>query len=416
MNIKLLHLYYDIMNLYGDYGNCVILKKHLEDQGFTVTLDKKTIGDSINFDDYSFIFIGSGTERNLDKVMDDLKRYGDGLKKYIDDKKILLATGNSFEMFGSKIDEKSGLNLFDFEVKRDKDRTTSDVSSVLNYSVDEVELKNGDAQIAETVKIPYSLSNSVEWKYNNELKVYERYTKGKPELDFDTEEQVTAKNIIIESAIFDSVKVRLTSKKILRSEASNRFEKGLDPKRTYMAILRSCHLLEKYADATIVGGMVEYNKLDMSDKEIKVSIDKINSVLGIIISKEEILDIFRRLAFNAVENNGIINFQLQTAQNITVAGLLINSVIDIQELNHDGYHVSMKAIEGTTEVPLVQGDSYTVNMITENKDIKVYNTPGVELPETGGIGTLIYIVVGLSMVLASTVLSIAFIRSSKKSI
>ena len=127
MNIKLLHLYYDIMNLYGDYGNCVILKKHLEDQGFTVTLDKKTIGDSINFDDYSFIFIGSGTERNLDKVMDDLKRYGDGLKKYIDDKKILLATGNSFEMFGSKIDEKSGLNLFDFEVKRDKDRTTSDV-------------------------------------------------------------------------------------------------------------------------------------------------------------------------------------------------------------------------------------------------------------------------------------------------
>lgn len=113
-------------------------------------------------------------------------------------------------------------------------------------------------------------------------------------------------------------------------------------------------------------------------------------------------------------NAGIINFQLETAQNITVAGLPINSVIDIQEHNHEGYHASMKAIEGATEVPLVQGDSYTVNMITENKDIKVYNTPGVVLPETGGIGTLIYIVVGLSMVLASAVLSIAFIRSSKE--
>ena len=79
-------------------------------------------------------------------------------------------------------------------------RTTSDVSSVLNYSVDEVELKNEDAQIAERVKIPYSLSNSVEWKYNPESKVYERYTKGKPELEFETEEQVTAKNIIIEFA------------------------------------------------------------------------------------------------------------------------------------------------------------------------------------------------------------------------
>ena len=105
----------------------------------------------------------------------------------------------------------------------------------------------------------------------------------------------------------------------------------------------------------------------------------------------------------------------ETAQEIIVAELPINSVIDIKELNHDGYHASIKAIEGTTEVPLVQGDSYTINMITENKDIKVYNTPGVELPETGGIGTLIYIVVGLSMVLASAILSIAFIRSSKVS-
>lgn len=60
------------------------------------------------------------------------------------------------------------------------------------------------------------------------------------------------KNILIESAIFDSVKVRKTSKKILRSEASNRFEKGLDPKRTYLAIERSCSLLEKLADAEIV--------------------------------------------------------------------------------------------------------------------------------------------------------------------
>ena len=52
------------------------------------------------------------------------------------------------------------------------------------------------------------------------------------------------KNIIIESAIFDGVKVRKTSNKILRSEASNRFEKGLDPKRTYMAIERACNYLK----------------------------------------------------------------------------------------------------------------------------------------------------------------------------
>ena len=69
---------------------------------------------------------------------------------------------------------------------------------------------------------------------------------------FDTEIEPTTKNVIIEAAIFDGVKVRLTSKKIVRSEASNRFEKGLDPNRTYMAIERACNLLEKYAGAKIL--------------------------------------------------------------------------------------------------------------------------------------------------------------------
>ena len=52
----------------------------------------------------------------------------------------------------------------------------------------------------------------------------------------ETEVTTNTKNIIIESAIFNPVKIRMTSKEILRSEASNRFEKGLVPNRTYMAI------------------------------------------------------------------------------------------------------------------------------------------------------------------------------------
>lgn len=118
-----------------------------------------------------------------------------------------------------------------------------------------------------------------------------------------TEIEEDTKDIIIESAIFNPTLIRKTSKKILRSEASTRFEKGLDPKRTYMAILRSCHLLEKYADAEIVGGMVEYNTLDMSDEVIEITVDKINSVLGITIDKETILNIFTRLGFE-YEVNG----------------------------------------------------------------------------------------------------------------
>lgn len=112
-----------------------------------------------------------------------------------------------------------------------------------------------------------------------------------------TEVENDTKNIIIESAIFDSIRVRKTSKKILRSEASNRFEKGLDTKRTYMAIERSCHLLEKYADATIVGGMVKYDETNSNDKIIEISVDKINKVLGINLDSNTVKEIYERLGF-----------------------------------------------------------------------------------------------------------------------
>lgn len=95
----------------------------------------------------------------------------------------------------------------------------------------------------------------------------------------DTEVEETTKNIVIESAIFDSVKVRMTSNKILRSEASNRFEKGLDPARTYMAMERACTLLEKYANAEIQTGIVKYDITDNKEKIIEITYKEINDVL-----------------------------------------------------------------------------------------------------------------------------------------
>ena len=117
----------------------------------------------------------------------------------------------------------------------------------------------------------------------------------------DTEITDSTKNIIIEAAIFDGVKVRKTSKELIRSEASNRFEKGLDPNRTYMAEDRACHLLEKYADAEIVGGTAKYDTTSLEDKKIEVKFAEINKVLGLNIPANEILDIFRRLGFTYTE-------------------------------------------------------------------------------------------------------------------
>ena len=123
---------------------------------------------------------------------------------------------------------------------------------------------------------------------------------------FSTEVTEDTKNILIESAIFDAVKIRLTSKKVLRSEASNRFEKGLDPKRTYMAIERSCNLLEKLADAEIVSGLIVHDKANKEDKEIDVTFEKINQVLGIEIPQNEVVGIFKRLGFETRVNENVL--------------------------------------------------------------------------------------------------------------
>ena len=164
----------------------------------------------------------------------------------------------------------------------------------------------------------------------------------------NTEITENTKNIMIESAIFDNVKIRKTSKEILRSEASNRFEKGLDPNRTYMAIERSCHLLEKYADAKIVGGLVKYDEASLEDTKIDVSLEKVNRVLGTTISKEDVLDVFRKLAFETKVNGDKITVSVPKRRiDISIEEDLIEEVGRIYGVNN---------IEGKLpSLPLKQG-------------------------------------------------------------
>ena len=143
----------------------------------------------------------------------------------------------------------------------------------------------------------------------------------------ETEVEPDTKNIVIESAIFDSVKVRLTSKKILRSEASNRFEKGLDPNRTYMAIERACALLEKYAGGKVVTGTITYDTTSKKDKEIDITFKNINDVLGANIPNEEILNVFRKLGFEYTVNGEKITVKVPSRRmDISIKEDLIEEV------------------------------------------------------------------------------------------
>ena len=79
--------------------------------------------------------------------------------------------------------------------KNKKYRMTSSEDSVLNYVTDEVNLEDG--QGAVSVTIPHSQLQTVKYEYDEENKVYERYARGKEQVDWDTDEPITVKNIII---------------------------------------------------------------------------------------------------------------------------------------------------------------------------------------------------------------------------
>ena len=102
MKITIGYLYYDLLNLYGDEGNIKALKYHLEEQGVNVEIKHMTVGDKKDFN-VDFLYIGSGTENNILVALEDLKKDKDKLKEYLDSNKILLATGNSVELFGNYI-------------------------------------------------------------------------------------------------------------------------------------------------------------------------------------------------------------------------------------------------------------------------------------------------------------------------
>lgn len=112
--IKVLHLYYDLLNLYGEQGNILALKRAFKNQNVDIEVDYLSVQDKIDFKKYDLVYLGSGSTENLLIALEDIKRHKKELKKYIESKKVLLATGNSYLLFGQKINNMDALGIFDY--------------------------------------------------------------------------------------------------------------------------------------------------------------------------------------------------------------------------------------------------------------------------------------------------------------
>jgi len=141
--INILHLYPDLMNLYGDWGNVAVIWRELVYRGCEVVVDTKSVGDDIDFGGYDFMYIGSGTERSQLACMQELMRYKDVLIERINAGVPMLATGNSHELFGQAVTDPGGVRhemtgLLDFETVQLNTRVTGDCLCECSLLTDKV--------------------------------------------------------------------------------------------------------------------------------------------------------------------------------------------------------------------------------------------------------------------------------------
>ena len=113
------------------------------------------------------------------------------------------------------------------------------------------------------------------------------------------------KTVLFEAACFDGTNIRLSSKRLgHRTDASGKFEKGLDPNNAQAAIDRACQLMEELGAGEVVGGMVDVYSKKKEPVRVKFEPEKINDLLGTDLTKEEMLGYLQRveLIYDAAAN------------------------------------------------------------------------------------------------------------------
>lgn len=119
--------------------------------------------------------------------------------------------------------------------------------------------------------------------------------------------------VLLESAYFTGGVIRKSSKDHgLRSEASSRYEKGVDPARVRPAAERAAELMIQLAGGEVLGGIVEADALDIKPLVVSTTLEKINKVLGTDLEMKQVEDIFVRLKFETNVDNNTISVTVPT--------------------------------------------------------------------------------------------------------
>jgi len=126
----------------------------------------------------------------------------------------------------------------------------------------------------------------------------------------------STKTVVFESACFHGATIRITAKTLgMRTEASGRFEKGLDPSLTMPALLRACELIEELGAGEVIDGVVDACAADLTSKTLPFEPEKINALLGTNLPAQTQAEMLERLEFQVQGNTVTIpSFRIDIAR------------------------------------------------------------------------------------------------------
>ena len=135
--LKLLYLYPDMLELYGDYGNIQVLKYRMEKRGIALIVDRYSIGDEEpDFSSYDIVFAGGGADNEQTILSEDLIKYKDNIRKAIDSRTFFLLICGAYQLFGKYYKGVEGnvipgLEIFDYYTEAEPDRKRRCIGNIV---------------------------------------------------------------------------------------------------------------------------------------------------------------------------------------------------------------------------------------------------------------------------------------------
>ena len=135
--LKILYLYPDMLELYGDYGNIQVLKYRIESRGYKAIIDRYSIGDAApNFNDYDIVFAGGGADNEQSILAEDLVKYKDNIKDAVNNGVFFLLICGAYQLFGKYYKGVEGniipgLEVFDYYTVANPDRKKRCIGNIV---------------------------------------------------------------------------------------------------------------------------------------------------------------------------------------------------------------------------------------------------------------------------------------------